>query len=96
MDKPSPLTTPAGIEKAHGAHHAGVRRKVANPDIKTKPSAVPAPFNGPTQATSPRRGVAMRSPVNDPQVGAGCVERAGRQSVPIARPQTGGLLSIAG
>ena len=80
MDKPSPLTTPAGIEKAHGAHHAGVRRKVANPDIKTKPSAVPAPFNGPTQATSPRRGVAMRSPVNDPQVGAGC-GGAGRPSL---------------
>ncbi len=80
MDKPSPLTTPAGIEKALGAHHAGVRRKVANPDIKTKPSAVPAPFNGPTQATSPRRGVAMRSPVNDPQVGAGC-GGAGRPSI---------------
>ncbi len=70
---------------------------MANPDIKTKPSAVPAPFNGPTQATSPeKRGVAMRSPVNDPQVGAGCGGAAGRQSVPIARPQTGGLLSIAG
>lgn len=81
-DKPSLLTTPAGKRRSLGTHRAGVRRKVANPVIKTKPSAVPAPFNGPAQATSPGGESLCAHRLTIPGCELAVVERTGRQGVP--------------